>query len=182
MSDLPRRPISIWIAQIVILLFGLPLTLLVILVSLREWAWLISNDVPMSSFALAFGVSILRLGVVCLFAFAFVGLVRRKRYGRWLAVTVISIMILFSIIGLIFRPSGPLPYQEYENSTQRMGGMFATVTIYGLLGLLLYHLVSSDSVSDFFSPPELEVQSVEPPPPSTYFSDSPPAENTSATN
>ena len=179
MSDLPRRPISIWIAQILILLLGIPITLVVIAVSLREWSWILSNDMRLRTLAVGLVATILRFGVIALFAFAFIGLVRRKRYGRWLTVAGVSLMFLFSVIGLIFRPNGPFKYEEYENSAQLMGGIFATLIIYGLLGLLICHLVASDSVSDFFAPPET---SAEPPSPLTFFPDGVAEENTSATN
>lgn len=180
MSELPRRPISIWIAQILILLTSILLTLIVILVSLREWSWGV-YETSLSSIGLFAFAAAVRVVVVSLFVLAFLGLVRRKRYGRWLAVTAISLIVIASIGGQIARPRGPLEYYQYENSAERLGGLFASLVIYGLFGLLLYRLIFGESVNEFFSSSSTETGFHGPPPPEAYLADSAATDTTNAT-
>ena len=169
MSDLPRRPKTIWIAQILLLLAGIPLSLIAIVATLRDVALLVSNGVPFSSVGWLIAASIFRIGVVALFAFAFWGLVKRARYGRWLSIAVFLLLLTMSILGQVYRPSGPMEYYEYENSAERMGGFFGSILIYGLFALLLYRLAFGESVSEFFKrEPEDDSYDVPPPPPTVY--------------
>lgn len=118
-----------------------------------------------------YGGILLNIGLVLLFVFAFWGLVQRKRYGRWLSVGIVLIILATSILGQFFRPEGPVEYYEYENANQRMGGIFASILIVGLFGFLLYRLVFGESVSDFFSGggPGSDELSDLPPPPESYM-------------
>jgi len=172
MSTSPRRPISIWIAQILILIAGVPLSIVALFAVLRDVMFIGATQITALTVIGLMLSTIFRLGLVALFFFAFWGLARRRKYGRWLSVAIVVLMIIFSIAGQVFRPSGPVEYYEYENSAERVGGMFGAAVVYGLLGLLLYHLCFSDSVADFFNPEMEQNQLDVPPPPETYLLDS----------
>jgi hypothetical protein len=116
--------------------------------------------------------------MVSLFIFAFVGLVRRRRYGRWFSVAIVLYFLGAGIISQFYRPQGPIGYYEYDNETERMGGIFATILIAGLLGLLLYRLVFGESVADFFRGIETDDSAeTSPPSPDVYFDRSPSSES-----
>ena len=171
MQDLPRRPVSIWITQILILLLGVAIGLVAVAASFRDLRSIATGDLTLSTAIWVLLSIIFRLAILSLFALAFWGLVQRKRYGRWLAVGVILLLVTMSIVGQITRPSGPLEYYEYRSPAEQVGGIFGTMILYGLFGLLLYHLIFSDSVNDFFDPPDTETRIDAPPPPETYAAD-----------
>ena len=71
MSDLPRRPISIWITQILVLLVGIPISIVVTFATLRDAMWVASGDVTFWMVLALILSAILRIGFVLLFVFAF---------------------------------------------------------------------------------------------------------------
>ena len=169
MSNLPRRPKTIWITQILLVLVGIPFTLMAMLGILRAFGAIIEVETSREALALYAGI-LLSIGMVFLFVFAFWGLARRKRYGRWFSVAIVVFFLGSNILGQFYRPQGPIGYYEYENANQQMGGIFATIIIVGLFGFLLYRLVFGESVSDFFSGIAADDMSdTPPPPPEVYF-------------
>jgi len=145
MENKPKRPISVWIAQIVMilgsLLFLLPLIMLLFL----------PGAVGIGSvFGLVFLVTVY-VGISFLFGLSFWGMARRRSYGRWLAVGMLSFFIAVTLLGTITRPSGPLPYAEYENATQAIAGFITQVIMFALLIWLTLTLAVGKRVAAFFS-------------------------------
>ncbi len=168
MTELPRRPIVIWIAQIVLVIVGIPFTLVALFTLPRDAVYFAQAGISAQSALQFLLLIVLRLGFVALFFFAFWGLLKRRSYGRWMSVAAIGLFTIISIVGQIWRPSGPMEYWEYENETQRTAGVFTQVTIYGLIFFFLYRLAFSEKVSDFFLT-NLDVDESPPPPPDTYL-------------
>jgi hypothetical protein len=142
MENRVKRPPSVWIAQILLLIFTLILLIpfLLILVS------------PVGGPALALLlVFVVFLGLITLFAMAFWGMARRKMYGRWWGVVSLSLMFLLVIFGQVFQQAGPLKRYEYDNPTQLMWGTLTTVVIDGLFLFLIIRLATAKQVTRFFS-------------------------------
>lgn len=168
MSDLPRRPKTIWITQILLIIIGLPYSLIAIFGILRAVLLLIEVETSEEALSIYLGI-LLNIGMILAFAYAFWGLVQRRRYGRWLSVVIVLLLVGAGVLGQFYRPQGPIGYYEYENENQRMGGIFATILMVGLFGFWLYRLVFGESVSDFFNAEPPDTQLDTPPPPDQYF-------------
>ena len=97
------------------------------------------------------------------------GMANRKSYGRWLAVVVISLIILVSIFGQFVRPSDPSV--ESRNSMAEIV-QIAIYCLYNvLLLLLILWLALSDKVAAFFARAEEPLLSSQSPPPPPTFDD-----------
>lgn len=163
MTQKPKRPPSVWISQILLVIFGL----LFIALTLISISVVAVANVP----ALYFVWVLFNLGLGIGFFVAFWGLMKRRRYGRWMAVGFLSLMFVGSVAGQIARPSGPLPYAEYENDTQRISGTITQVVISGLYLFLIFRLSFGKPASNFFSPLEEPEAMLQPPPPPPTFNE-----------
>ena len=145
MENKLRRPASVWIAQILMIVGALfflsPLVMLLFL----------PGGVGIGSivgFILMIGIF---LGMVTLFLIAFWGMARRRLSGRWLGVGMLSLLVFFSIVGQIVQTSGPLGRWEYENSTQAMAGFMTQLIVLGLLVWLILALAFGKRATAFFA-------------------------------
>lgn len=153
-----KRPTSIWVAQILLFVFGL---IFVAPLFVAVTAAFTSGAVA-SVAGLALVIA-MNLAITVLFAIAFWGMFRRKVYGRWLGFAMLLLTFILSVIGQIFRPQGPLENVEYNSPGQATGAVAAQLLMAGLFLLLLYQLAFGKRVIAFFAPAE-EPLDVKPPP------------------
>ncbi|MBP7377674.1 MAG: hypothetical protein KA956_14475 [Pyrinomonadaceae bacterium] len=160
METRPKRPLSVWIAQILLLIFTLVFSASIVVAVVSLFG---SGAAPNIGFLMAI---VLNIGIVLAFLAGFWGMSQRKPYGRWIGVGMLSLMIVMSILGQIMQPDGPLKPYEYDNSMQRWSAG-ATQVVMGVLFLsLIAYLAFATRVTDFFTPPAEPVESIPPPPPS----------------
>lgn len=157
METNPKRPIAVWIAQIAMILFSLAF-----LMPLFYLLFLAPTFGIGSLASLAIMIAI-NLGFSLLSIVAFWGMARRRSYGRWIAVGILSFLIATALLGTITRPSGPLPYAEYENATQAIAGFITQVIMFALLIWLTLTLAVGKRAAAFFSG-EAVIDSEVPPP------------------
>lgn len=156
-----KRPPSVWVTQILVLIWTLAL--------LSAWSFSVISTIkslgyygvssrqfmfPIAKFfAMTFAAisPFLILGIVASW-----GLVRRKRFGRWTAVGLMTLLLLSFVIGDIFQPSGPMAYYEYANSRQAVAGALTAITICGLSLFLIYRLAFGSAANAFFAKPDPE--------------------------
>lgn len=146
MKSTIKRPASVWIAQVLLVVFALMLLLPLLTL-------LFTFGVPVRGFVVAVAIN---LAIVSLLIVAFWGMVRRRQYGRWISVGMLSLMLLLSIVGQIVRPSGPLQYYEYENATEAAAGLMTQVLISGLFLWLILALAFGKRSASFFSGKDLD--------------------------
>jgi hypothetical protein len=160
MSTKLKRPPSVWLTQILLIIFALVFSLTLLLnlalVLKRE------GEIPLIAVLLLCAVN---LGVVLLFLTSIWGLAKRRNYGRWLGVVSLTLIWVLMLLGQLFRPSGPLPYYEFTNTAQLVGAAIATVCINALFLLLILRLAFAKSANDFFRPTEATLN-IPPGPPS----------------
>ena len=161
METKPKRPLSVWIAQILLILFVLIFSASLVFSLLG----LLSSSAGLN-FGFLF-VIVLNIGFVLAFLAGFWGMAQRRPYGRWIGVILLSLMFVMSILGQIAQPSGPLKPYEYDNSTQRMAGLMTQVVMSALFLFLIAHLAVAKKVTAFFSP-SVEPLETEPPPPPSF--------------
>lgn len=161
MPEKNPRPLSVIVTQIILLALGLIWGVL----SLFNLFAIFTS----ASGALQRIVNILLALVLVLFAGVFLtgfwGLVKRRRYGRWIGVGGLTLILISAFTSNFVRPSGPLEYYEYRNSAELAGGILGSIVIYTLILLLIYRLAKGDAANTFFESPE-SVHSEPPPPPS----------------
>lgn len=162
MNQKPKRPPSVWISQVLVLLFGL--FILVITLSLTVTVARSSVVIPIAFLVLGlYGL----VGV--LFLIAFWGLTKRKKFSRWLTVVLFSLTLLLLVAGQVFRPEGPMEYAEYANDTQRISGTITQVVIGLLFVFLIFRLGFGKPASNFFNPrDDAPGEMFEPPPPPSF--------------
>jgi hypothetical protein len=151
MQNRTRRPISVYIAQIAMLLlsilFFLPIFLIV--------PTFLRNPGAFSLFGISVAI-VIYIGLLAIFQIAFWGMVKRKSYGRWLSVVSLSVISILGVVGNITRPKGPFEYQEYANSTQAAAGFMAGVVLISAISALILVMSFSRRVRNFFDPNALE--------------------------
>lgn len=149
MNSKIKRPISIWITQILLIIF----TLLFLFAALINSVSLF-NNANAFSFNI-FGIVvyfIIALSLILLFIISFWGLAKKKNYGRWLGVTSLALVWVFAIIGQLFRPKGPIEYYEYENNTQLISAYMTQGVLITLFLALILYVAFSKRVTAFFQP------------------------------
>jgi hypothetical protein len=139
-----RRPVSVWIAQILLVI--LAVVYLYTFAKLIIALWILGADLINSYWV----VVTINAVIILLVLVAFWGMARRRMYGRWLGVGILSSLFLFSTYAQFFRSSGPLQYDEYENATQAAAGFASDVFMGGLVLWLLLTLFFSKKVNVFF--------------------------------
>ncbi len=150
MENRIRRPASVWIAQVFMIIGALLLLLPLAMFLFLPGGIGITNIIGFVIIALIY------LGLASLFLLAFWGMARRRGWGRWLGVGMLSLLVLVSILGQIVRPSGPVEYWEYDNARQAAAGLMAQLFILGLFLWLIYSLAFGKRATAFFTGREVE--------------------------
>ena len=154
----PKRPIAVWIAQILLIVLSL---MLFVSFCLALYILISGVSVPAMLVTL-FADLVLMTGFIA----AFWGMARRKPRGRWLGVVMLSVMVLLALMGNLTTSQGPIAKYDYSNSTELIAGLVTQIVINGLLIWLILHLSLARSVKDFFSTSDHTASG--PPPPPTF--------------
>ena len=172
MKNKIKRPISVWLTQGVLIIFALVAVLYPIRHiqgKLDELSYyntsLRDASAPLIGFIIA--ETIVFLPIILISALAFWGLLRRKRYGRWLTIAIFLIWIILRIIDFVRTPVPRIGDVGLAVGAQARAELFE-ILIAALTLFLLYRLVMGKAVSNFFAR-ETPV-STDPPPPPTFDS------------
>ena len=157
MQTKPKRPPSVWISQIILVIY-IAVTALPVMIGIL--GVLASNMPTRDVISFIIGAAIL-LSLSVLFAVAFWGLAKRKVWGRWLTVVILSCGLLLSFVSQFFPAQGMRP----TNSAQMTGYFFGGFIVFVPFAFLIWRLATGDAAADFFSEQEPEAEIVVPPPP-----------------
>ena len=134
MAPKTKRPISVWIAQILLGLYGGGSVLIVL------WGLYQGLTEGIKNPELFFFTTVGILAFVSLFCAGFWGMAIRKPWGRWLGVAGVTVLLIATAVNLTsrFRDSGA-PYILF--------------TVLAALGLafLAYKLAAGDAEEEFFN-------------------------------
>ena len=136
-----KRPLSIWIAQFIIggmvLLYGF-----IFLGGLTG-----PQGRPIIRYFL--GMAFL-LALVSIWGIAFLGLIKKRTWGRWLG--LVSLIIIWVILTYtqIYPTDGPYKHYEYSNDIQRAAASSTQVVIQMLFILLILFVAFSKKVAHYF--------------------------------
>jgi hypothetical protein len=146
MAEKTRRPASIWIAQVLLCIFGFLFFLSLafnIFLLLRTGL----NFAGLFRFMLLFIVTAILVSPIII---SFWGLLKRRKYGRWMTIITLGLLWLILIFTQLFPVAGPIKYFEYDNPAQAMGGMIARWTMDISFLILLLRLSFGKKARDFF--------------------------------
>jgi hypothetical protein len=145
MSTKPKRPVTVWLAQGLLLIF-----LLVWLASLfLNLVGLARNGSDASVLRILVGFLIIA-GYGLMLLIAFWGLARRRMYGKWLGVASLSFIWLLVLYIQIHPPQGPYQRFEYQNSAEVAGAVITALVISSLFLMVILRLAFAKNVARFF--------------------------------
>jgi hypothetical protein len=162
MDAKPKRPISVWIAQMFLLLYAT-----IFLLGVGVYGAVV-EELYLPDVILAI-VTFVFIALLCLIAF--VGVAARKGWGRWLSVATFGMLTLLITAFLVDEPP---QYQGPDYFLEWIGDWFlyAGLIWFPCIALFLRLLISS-KVKAFFAqqlPGVLESEFNVPPPPPTFDS------------
>ena len=145
MNEKVKRPPSVWITQVLLIIFAL-LFSLIWLNSLRLFA-APQSKASGGRFLIFTLIMLILLGML---STAFWGLVKRRVYGRWLG--IVSLIFIWGLLVYIqlFPSKGPYKRYEYDNATQLYAAYLWGALIYALFLILILRLAFSKNIGRFF--------------------------------
>lgn len=155
-----KRPISVWIAQIIIGIYAAVMLLLLL------WAFYAALTEGVRNAEGYFMSLVMNATFIAIFGGAFIGLAKGERWGRWLGVAALSIL---AVGAAITQTSRQLSGGDEGASVLSFGLIYSIVVVAGI-GLLVYLLAAGDNAEEFFNGKlvEVPVPIEEPPPPPTF--------------
>ena len=145
MENNPKRPPSVWITQLLLLLpfvllaFRLTVNLLRLDLNLRR-------DVSGSIISISY-----ELVLSTLFFVALIGMARRENYGRWLGVACLTLNCIFgvyTVVSILLDPDIQSKFISKETMTIAAGIQFA------LILFLISRLAFGSAANAFFAKPD----------------------------
>ena len=141
-----NRPASVWLTQILLIIFAL-LWLGIIVLNL---ATLVSRGSE--------GSSVLRGAIALSVIFCFVllllisswGLAKRRIYGKWLGIVSLILVWVLIVYTQLFPAIGPYKRYEYDNTAQLAGAFLTLSLLHALFLFLILRLAFSRKVKQFF--------------------------------
>jgi hypothetical protein len=161
MENKIKRPVSVWVAQILLGLFALLFLSGVAMLLVVG----IQSEIPL---VILLVMAAMELFFVALCVAAIWAMAKRRPFGRWLGVAILSLMFILVTLSQLRQASGPFERYEYSNSTQMMSGVLAQIFLTSLILLLALWVAFSKKVSAFFSQANDDFLPNAPPPPPSF--------------
>lgn len=138
-----KRPTSVWVAQILLFLFGL--IFLAPLVVTFSALFSHNSEASVGRLLLLIAANFAVIGLI---AAALWGMFRRRAYGRWLGVAMLAVSFAMMVIGQMYGAS----LTEGAETAARSAGSIAGQALISILFILLLCILSFDRrVAAFFS-------------------------------
>jgi hypothetical protein len=137
-NELPTRPVSVWIAQAIIFL----------LAAVWGLAGLVNLYVVLvNRLGITFPIVSGAVSLLCsvLFLVGFRGLVKRRAYGRWIAVGGLSLVFIAGVLNSF------AAFNRYPDTAKALGAFAVGLIVFGPLGFLVYRLARGARENAFFS-------------------------------
>ncbi len=158
MENKIKRPIIIWIAQVMLLL--------IFLVVFINAVFLLLVYVQVGITIGPVGVISVMLGFAMLALLAFWALANRKPYGRALSWAVLALAFVQTLLRILLQLLGIAEFSGFQRGPE----VTANFVLFGIWHLMLLFLLiwlpSSRQVTVFFSPTSESISPEPPPPPS----------------
>jgi peptidoglycan/LPS O-acetylase OafA/YrhL len=146
MSERMSRPPSVWIAQVLLVLFILLLSSMILIPFLTFHVSL--AEIITKARAVFFILAV--IGALAASMAAFWGLAKRKLYGKWLAAASLLLFWGLIVYTQLFPTPGPYRRYEYNNAAELAGAFFALSLIHALFLTVILRLAFAKKVNRFF--------------------------------
>lgn len=146
MKEGAKRPATVWLTQVMLVIFLL-LDIFIIVNGL-VYASAAGQSIMWSFRQILWLIALFSVAVMLVAAFW--GLVKRKAYGRWLSLALLTFLWAIMLLSQLYPSPGPIKRYEYDNGTQRVAGGVTQVVIHALILTLLFRLAFARRVSEFF--------------------------------
>jgi hypothetical protein len=159
---MPRKPISVWIGQILIAASGLIFAGFLIYFSILQWPVIIrltragANSPAM--LVISGGVLAAKLAVLAFVASTVVLISKRSPLGRWFGLLCLALLFPVVVYANLY-PSSSSYTLSYDNDAQRGGAFIAQVTVFAAFLMLMVRFGFSNASRAYFS----GVNAAEPP-------------------
>ena len=120
-GDMARKPISVWIGQILIAVVGLIFAGFVVYFSVLQWPAIIRAAANNQTILLTAGAELVaKLAAIAFVAWTVVLISRRSPLGRWFGLLCLALLLAGSAYENLRPSSSPLAL-PYDNDAQRLG-------------------------------------------------------------
>lgn len=163
--DRIKRPPSVWITQAITVLFLIPFLFGGISPIVR---CLFSGASKCPSLGILLRAIFVFGGISTISFFTFWGLLRRKRYGKWLGVMSLALLLVLLLMsdqsrviynyilsGAHVKKTMPAGYHDFSNDAQLIGAATFTVLLHLSLLFLIFRLAFAKPAKRFFNNGEL---------------------------
>jgi hypothetical protein len=146
-----RKPISVWIGQILIAAIGIAFAGMLVYSSILQWPVIIRSAANNQTILVVAGFALLaKLTAIAFVAWTVVLISRRSPLGRWFGLLCLALLLAGSIYGNL-DPS-PSPYMlPYDNDAQRLGAAFAQLTLLAAYLMLMVRFGFSRASQLYFA-------------------------------
>jgi hypothetical protein len=132
-DDMARKPISVWIGQILIAVVGVAFAGFLVYFSILQWSVIIRAAAKTPTILVMAGFELVaKLAAIAFVAWTVALISRRSPLGRWFGLLCLALLLA----GLVYQNLYPSPSSyrlPYDNDAQRLGasvGQFAMLAAY----------------------------------------------------
>jgi len=148
METTPKRPLSVLISQIVLVLYAL-----LFLVALGVAILAFNVGTTEASFVAIALALVFLCGLVALFLVAFWGLMKRKKWARWMTIGLFVLMLLSSLANQVLKGIPGSGSSGYVT-----GYLFGSLLFMALFALLIWRLALGQPATNYFADSEPEAE------------------------
>jgi len=147
-----RKPISIWIGQILIALVGLAFAGGVIYASIELWPMLIrpAGAISPAMLVIPGGILAAMLAIVAFVAWTVVLISKRSPLGRWLGLLCLALVLAVGLYANL-HPSPSSYTFSYDNDAQRLGAAIGQLTALAVYVMLMVRFGFSSASKAYFA-------------------------------
>jgi len=146
-----RKPISIWIGQILIALVGLAFAGAVIYVSILQWPIIVRAAAKNQTILVIAGLELgAKIAVIAFVAWTVVLISKRSPLGRWFGLLCLALVLAVVLYANLY-PSSSSYTLSYDNDAQRGGAFIALVTVFAAFLMLMVRFGFSSASKAYFA-------------------------------
>lgn len=171
MKNKIKRPISVWLAQILLLISVVLLLTQPFVGAFSAYSTARYYAIP-DNYAAFLVLRVLLYGfvinapVAIVFLWAFWGASKHKRYGRWMTVILLLLVSIACAISVFVDPYSPTDYYDSTNGLLSAGVLITKIGAIMFLLFVVFRIAFAERVTAFFN--ETSDPLNEPPPPPSF--------------
>jgi hypothetical protein len=146
-----RKPISVWIGQILIALVGLAFAGALIYASILQWPIIIRAAAKNQTILVIASVELgAKVAVIAFVAWTVVLISKRSPLGRWLGLLCLALVLAVGLYANL-HPSPSSYTFSYDNDAQRLGAAIGQLTALAVYVMLMVRFGFSSASKAYFA-------------------------------